>query len=308
MESGTEGEFDLIARFFSGLDRGFAVSLGNGDDAAVLEPPEGEQIVTSTDTMVCGVHFPTGADAHLIAYRAVAAATSDLAAMGATPLACLLSLVIDKADSRWLDDFRQGLSRAVNAFAIPLVGGDLARGPLTITIQVLGSVPRGAGLTRGGAGVGDLLCVSGTLGGAAAGLAVCQGKLELPANAADAVLDRFWKPRPALALGAALRGVASAAIDISDGLLSDAGHLASASGLAVKVRSDLVPLLPELRDYVPREQALLWGLTGGEDFELCFALPAGMPVPAGCVTVGQFQEGKGVSCDMAIDQIGYRHF
>ncbi|MEM6484276.1 MAG: thiamine-phosphate kinase [Pseudomonadota bacterium] len=308
MESGTEGEFDLIARFFSGLDRGFAVSLGNGDDAAVIEPPRGEQIVTSTDTMVCGVHFPADGAAHLIAYRAVAAATSDLAAMGAAPLACLLSLALDNADSQWLGDFRRGLSRAVKAFSLPLVGGDLARGPLTITIQVLGSVPRGTSLTRGGAGVGDLLCVSGTLGGAAAGLAVCQGTLELPPNARDALLDRFWRPRPALELGASLRGVARAAIDVSDGLLSDAGHLASASGLAVKIRSDLVPLSPELTKYVSRKQALLWGLTGGEDFELCFALPANLPVPDGCVTVGQFQEGEGVNCDMAFEQPGYRHF
>jgi thiamine-monophosphate kinase len=262
----------------------------------------------STDTSAEGVHFPVASCPAAVAYRAVAAAVSDLAAMGAGPLAMTLAISLPEARAAWLDALRAGLREAVHAFSLPLVGGDTTRGPLALTVTVLGCVPAGTALRRDAARPGDRLCVSGTLGDSAAGLASLRGELEESAALA-ALRERFWRPQPRLDLGRDLRGVAGAAIDVSDGLLADAAHLAAASGVRLEVRADALPLSPALRSAVSHAQAREWALSGGEDYELCFTLPPGAPLPAGCSVIGSVEAGSGVGCDLPPGGAGgYRHF
>ena len=303
------GEFELIYRYFSSFGRGDAVELGVGDDCAILRIEPGERIVTSVDTMVAGRHFPDGAFPEDIGYRAVAAATSDLAAMGARPLGMTLALTMPDADDLWLHAFSEGVGQAARAFELPLVGGDTTRGPLTISVQVMGAVPADQVLLRSGARPGDRVCVSGTLGDAAAGLALETGGLSVSLENAEYLASRFHRPMPRLALGRQLLGLATACIDISDGLLADAGHVASASGVRIAIEADWLPLSPALLALEDRDQALRWALAGGDDYELCFTLPEGQPVPDGCAAVGAVLEGEGVSCDVDPGEGGgYRHF
>jgi thiamine-monophosphate kinase len=303
------GEFRLIADYLAGLDRGAGVVLGNGDDAAVLDLARGEQLVVSTDLALPGVHFPLAAPWNLAAFRAVACAASDLAAMGARPLAMTLNLVLPDDDAARLAALRRGLEDAAQQMQLPLVGGDLVRGPLSLGVQVLGAVPAGLALTRAGARPGDGLYVSGIPGEAAAGLAAVQGRLPDLAAALRAHLERrFWRPEPAFALGMALRGRATAAIDVSDGLLADAAHLARASGVALRIAADALPLPAEWQSFADREQQLRWALSGGDDYLLCFTLPEGEEPPPGCTRIGQVEAGEGVYCDYQTEDDGYRHF
>jgi len=306
--SDSGGEFSLISRYLKNLDGGDAVALGNGDDAAVLCLESCEQLAVSVDSMLDGVHFPRGSSAERVAYRAVAAAASDLAAMGARPLGMTLALSLPEANGEWMASCRCGLAASVEDFLLPLVGGDLTRGPLALTVQVMGAVAKGGAITRGGAAAGDSLYVSGCLGEAAAGLAVLEGRLAADAATADLLRDRFWRPRPALALGRQLCGAATAAIDISDGLLADARHIAEASAVKLSIRSDLLPISQALLAVVSREQALRWALTGGEDYLLCFTLPDGASCPEGCTRIGGVEAGSGVYCDDVEISGGYQHF
>jgi thiamine-monophosphate kinase len=302
-------EFGLIYRYFSSLGRGAAVDLSVGDDCAILRLEAGERLATSVDTMVAGVHFPGDAFPEDTGFRAVAAAASDLAAMGARPLGMTLALTLPQADEFWLHAFSEGVAAAVSAFALPLVGGDITRGPLTIAVQVLGALPPDRALLRGGARVGDAVCVSGTLGDAAAALAFLRGEWQPQPQAGEFLLQRFNRPCPPLALGRALLGRATAAIDISDGLLADAGHVAAASGVKIRVEPQLLPLSPALASCPDREAALRWALCGGDDYELCFTLPPGEQVPEGCSRIGEVQAGAGVECGLALDYPpGYQHF
>jgi thiamine-monophosphate kinase len=303
-------EFSLIARYFSSLGGGPAVDLSVGDDCAILRLGDNERLATSVDTMLSGVHFPEDAFPEDIGYRAVAAAVSDLAAMGARPLGMTLALTLPEADDFWLNTFSQGLAAAVKDFAMPLVGGDTTRGPLTITVQVMGALPTGQGLLRTGASVGDTLYVSGNPGDAAAALAFLNDEWQPQPEHAEYLLQRFYRPSPRLHLGQALLDTgATAAIDVSDGLLADAGHIAAASGVRIVIEPDLLPLSEPLQVYPERRQALLWALTGGDDYELCFTLPAGTPVPDGCTRIGQICAGEGVDCGVDVDTAsGYRHF
>jgi len=302
-------EFSLIYRYFSDLGRGDAVDLSVGDDCAILRLAEGERLATSVDTMVAGVHFPADSFPEDIGFRAVAAAASDLAAMGARPLGMTVALTLPETDELWLNAFSQGLAAAVAEYRLPLVGGDTTRGPLTISVQVLGALPMDQALLRSGARVGDEVCVSGTLGDAAGALAFLQDKWQPTPEHAEYLLQRFNRPRARLDLGLALLGRASAAIDISDGLLADAGHIAAASGVKMCIQPDLLPLSPALSSHHSPEQILQWALTGGDDYELCFCLPAGVQMPAGCVRIGWVAAGAGVDCGLAIDfPPGYQHF
>ena len=305
---GEAGEFRLIADYLAGLDGGPGVVLGNGDDGAVLALETGEELVVSTDSAAEGVHFPLHADPARAAYRAVAAAASDLAAMGARPLAMTLSLSVPAPDEAWFAACRRGLAEAVRVFSLPLVGGDLVRAPRLLAVQVLGAVPAGRALRRAGARPGDDLFVSGCLGGSAAGLALLRGELAAVAQDRAELLGQFWRPRPCLALGQALRGRATAAIDVSDGLLADAAHLARASGVALHIESGALPLCAALKRCTDRARALRWALAGGEDYVLCFTLPAGEAAPEGCVRIGHVADGVGVHCDVAVDDPGFRHF
>ena len=302
-------EFSLISRYFSDLGRGAAVDLSVGDDCAILRLGAGERLATSVDTMVAGVHFAADSFPEDIGFRAVSAAASDLAAMGARPLGMTIALTLPEADELWLNAFSQGLAAAVSDFGLPLVGGDTTRGPLTISVQVLGALPMDQALLRSGARVGEEVYVSGTLGDAAGALAFLQDKWRPTPEHAEYLLDRFNRPRTRIDLGMELLGRASAAIDISDGLLADAGHMAAASGVKICIETDLLPLSPALSSHHSREQILQWALTGGDDYELCFCLPAGALVPTGCTRIGRIEQGAGVDCGLAIDiPPGYQHF
>ena len=302
-------EFTLIYRYFSALGRGDAVDLSVGDDCAILRLPEGERLATSVDSMVAGVHFPEDSFPEDIGFRAVSVAASDLAAMGARPLAMTLALTLPEADELWLHAFSQGLASAVSEYQLPLVGGDTTRGPLTITVQVMGALPMNQALLRGGARVGDEVYVSGTLGDAAGALAFLQGEWQPGPDNAEYLLDRFNRPRARIALGRELLGHATAAIDMSDGLLADAGHIAAASGVKIRIEPDLLPLSPALSSHESPEQVTRWALAGGDDYELCFCLPAGEAAPAGCTRIGLVTAGQGVDCGLDIDiPTGYQHF
>ena len=304
----SDSEFDLIQDFFAGLDQGASVRLGIGDDAAALSLPDGHLLHISTDTAVEGVHFLASLLPADVAYRSVMAAASDLAAMGATPEALLLALTLPEADRVWLEDFSRGLAEVSREIGAPLVGGDTTRGPLSLTVTVLGSTPADRYLTRAGAQPGDRLCVSGTLGDAAAGLAVLSGELAVDESAAAFLTTRYTRPSARLALGQALRDCATSCIDLSDGLLADAAHIASASGVGLEIDSALLPLSQALRASADLDQSLDWALAGGDDYELLFTLPDNMPLPDGCTEMGRVVAGSGISCDRTPERIGYDHF
>jgi len=267
-------EFALIERYFRrcGAHR-TDVRLGVGDDAALLAVPGGSELVAAIDTLVAGVHFPHGSPAASIGHRALAVNLSDLAAMGARPAWALLALTLPEADESWLEEFATGFNDLARAHGVALVGGDTTRGPLCISVQLLGHVPTGEALTRGGGNVGDLLFVSGTCGDAAAGLAIEQGQLETEPEPRASLRERFLWPTPRVALGERLRGLASACIDVSDGLLGDAARLASASQAGAELGWADVPLSQPLLEVLGEEHARELALGGGDDYELCFAVP-----------------------------------
>jgi thiamine-monophosphate kinase len=266
-------ESELIARYFRscGAQRR-DVALGVGDDAALIEAPPGAQLVATTDTLVAGVHFPPSVPAAAVGHRALAVNLSDLAAMGARPAWALLALTLPAAEERWLEEFAAGLGSLARAHDVALVGGDTTRGPLTITVQLLGQVPNGRALTRAGGRAGDLLYVSGSPGDAGAGLALEQGRLSAPAEAATWLRERFLLPTPRVALGERLRDYARACIDVSDGLLGDAGKLASASGVGLEISFAQLPVSRALVQVLGAEAARELALTGGDDYELLFAV------------------------------------
>ena len=302
-------EFTLIYRYFSALGRGDAVELSVGDDCAILRLAAGERLATSVDTMVEGVHFPADTFPEDIGFRAVSAAASDLAAMGARPVGMTLALTLPEADELWLHTFSQGIAAASKAFQLPLVGGDTTCGPLTITVQVLGALPSGEALMRSNARVGDSLYVSGTLGDAAAALAVLAGEWQPSPEHSEYLLDRFNRPRARLDLGRKLLGSANAAIDISDGLLADAQHIAAASGVKLCIDPQRLPLSQALLSHPSIDQVRQWALTGGDDYELCFCLPVGEDVPEGCTLIGEVELGSGVLCGNEPYTVsGYQHF
>ncbi len=304
------GEFELIARYFSAFGRGPGVTLGVGDDAAILSVPEGCELVTSIDTLVEGVHFPEDAFPEDVGYRCVAVAASDLAAMGARPLAMTLSLTLPEAEDLWLHTFSEGIGQASTAFRLPLVGGDTTRGACVISVQVFGTIERGRAVLRGGAQPGDGVYVSGTLGDAAAGLAILQSRWQAEPEHAEYLFGRYYRPTPQLILGERLPGTASAAIDVSDGLLQDLGHIAAASGCAIEIQSDDLPLSEALRSHPERRQQLAWALGGGDDYELCITVPADRVAPSGFTRIGAVSPGEGVRCDVDVDpgRAGYTHF
>ena len=302
-------EFALIDRFFSGLDAGAAVRLGVGDDAAVLSLPEGHALHTSIDTAAEGVHFLPGMSPADIAFRSVMAAASDLAAMGAAPAGMLLALTMPSVDEDWLTAFVDGLKDASEQTGLPLVGGDTTRGSLSVSVTVMGSTPPAAYLKRSGAREGDRVCVSGTLGDAAAGLAALRGDLSISDSMVfNALVGRFSRPKARLTLGESLRTVASAAIDVSDGLLADAAHMADASAVAIDIDCHRLPLSGALRALPDQGQSLQWALSGGDDYELLFTLPPDSTVPDGCTDIDRVVAGSGVSCAVTPQQSGHDHF
>jgi thiamine-monophosphate kinase len=268
-------EFELIDRYFSRLGAARAdVLLGVGDDAAILRPPADADLAASVDTIVCGRHFPEGSDARSIGHRALAVNLSDLAAMGARPAWAMLSLTLPRAEPDWLDGFAGGFGDLARAHEVMLVGGDTTAGPLAVSVQIMGHVPRGMALRRAGGREGDLLAVTGTLGDAGAGLALAMSVLATDdAAAAGELRRRFEYPTPRVEFGLAARGLASAAIDLSDGLAGDLPKLAAASGLGAQVDVDRLPLSRALSAVAGAQRALDFALGGGDDYELLLAVP-----------------------------------
>lgn len=312
------GEFELIERFFSrpGAERQDVV-LGVGDDAAVVRVPPGDELIAAVDTIVSGVHFPPDLTPELIGYRALAVNLSDMAAMGAAPAWCTLSVTLPAAEERWLKGFSEGFLELAASHRVALIGGDTTSGPLTIAVQILGLAPEGAAIRRSGAKVGDAIFVSGFVGDAAAGLALLG---VLPED--DYLLQRFLKPMPRVELGLALRGIASAAIDVSDGLLADLGKLAAASRVGARLELDDLPLSAALLRSVGAEAAQRYALNGGDDYELCFTVPPGQigelqrraqETGTPCRRIGTIEEKGSVRCYsggqlLDVPQAGFDHF
>jgi thiamine-monophosphate kinase len=266
-------ESELITRYFRacGAQRR-DVALGVGDDAALIECPPGAQLVETTDTLVAGLHFPLSVPAAAIGHRALAVNLSDLAAMGARPAWALLALTLPAAEEAWLEEFAAGLGSLARSHEVALVGGDTTRGPLCVTVQLLGHVPHGRALTRAGGRAGDLVFVSGSPGDAGAGLAIEQGRLSAPPAAAPYLRERFLWPTPRVALGERLREYARACIDVSDGLLGDAGKLAAASGVGLEIFFAELPVSRPLVEALGADAARELALTAGDDYELVFAV------------------------------------
>jgi thiamine-monophosphate kinase len=316
------GEFELIRNYFAAApcaQPGEGVALGIGDDCALLSVAAGEQLAISTDTLVAGVHFPDVCDPFLLGQRALGVSASDLAAMGANPIAFTLALTLPDVSADWLQAFARGLNDMAQGCSMRLIGGDTTRGPLSLTVTVFGSVPSGKALTRGGAQVGDLLCVGGPLGDGAGALPLVLNQRSTEASTTQALLARYWSPQPQFELGLALRGKATAALDISDGLLADCGHIALASGVRLLVERDKVPMSDALKAFFDPDEALNAALSGGDDYRLAFTLPpsrladllaAGQPV----FVIGQVVEGRGVALidehgqDVTPLTRGYQHF
>jgi len=318
-------EFDLIDRIVSELGpatHGKAVVAGPGDDCAQVMVAPGFDLVSSIDTFVENRHFPAHASGDLVGYRAMVVNLSDLAAMGAQPSHALLAMTLPDIDTDWIDAFCQGVRKACIQFSCPLVGGNITRGPLSISVSVHGLVDKVASMMRSGAKPGELLCVTGSVGGA--GLALAHPRFEedwslqrledLPADDDCLPIRQYYMPQPRLALGQKLVGLVSAAIDVSDGLVADAGHLAKASVVSLAIQLENVPCFPGTEV----ERAIVTG----DDYELCFtvaeelfekvrliALKQNIPVQV----IGRVESGNGVRLYLhgnrvTIDEKGYQHF
>ena len=303
-------EFALIRRYFTRAARSGEVIVGVGDDGAVLAPGRGTQQVQVIDTLVEGVHLPPGMQAADIGYRVVAVNLSDVAAMGATPRWMTLALTLSDQDEHWVEGFASGLFEAAAEHGVELIGGDTTRGDVVVaTVHVTGEVEDGKALLRSGAQVGDTVYVSGTPGDAAAGLT--QFGVSLPNSY---LVRRFLRPTPRVGLGRALAGVASACIDISDGLVGDLAKLCESSGVGAVIEIDDVPLSPELLDAFARDEAIEFALTGGDDYELCFtAQPDAIADLENIAAIGRITDSGKVVCRrggeiVEVDDSGYRHF
>ncbi len=271
--AGTLGEFELIDRFFARPARAADVSLGVGDDAALIAPTPGCELAFSTDMLVAGRHFHIDVDVARLGHKTLAVNLSDMAAMGAKPRFALLACALPDNDPAWLADFARGFFALADRYDVELIGGDTTRGPLNLCVTVIGEVPRSQALTRAGAQPGDDIYVSGEIGGAALALAAIAGRTGVPDAAFAAARRRLELPVPRIELGVALRGLATAALDISDGLTGDLGHIIERSGSGASIDLDRLPAAPHLVTMLKgneRELALECMLAGGDDYELCF--------------------------------------
>ena len=316
-------EFDLIQRFFTRPTPG--ATLGVGDDAALLRVGDGMELAVSTDMLVSGTHFLPDTDPFLLGHKTLAVNLSDLAAMGASPRWATLALSLPNADERWLQQFSAGFFALAAEHGVELIGGDTTRGPLNLCVTIMGEVPWGEALLRSGAQAGDDIWVSGSLGVAALGLAQLQGKVALPEEVRIACLAALQRPQPRIALGLALRGIANSAIDVSDGLIADLGHILECSGMAAEVQYDR---LPAASFFASSGQALdelaqHCVLSGGDDYELCFTAAAARRDEIAALStrlhlplsrIGQIVSGRGCKvCApdgtvMTIKEAGYDHF
>ena len=314
-------EFDLIARHFT-RPAANAV-LGVGDDCALVDITNGMDLAVSTDTMVSGTHFFPDVDPENLGHKALAVNLSDIAAMGAMPYWAMLALTVPSVDHEWLAAFAKGFFDLASEYNVSLIGGDTTRGPLTLTVTIMGEVPAGAALRRSGAKAGNDVWVSGNVGDAALAVAHRHGKLVLSESDYHEAVMRLYEPTPRVALGQALRGMATAAIDISDGLLADLGHICRLSGTGATVDLQSIPVSAIGAKHFESAAGREAVLAGGDDYELCFtAAPnsrdsiaeladvLGIPI----TRIGQVKRGKGVSAigpdgkAVKVDGRGYDHF
>lgn len=320
-------EFDLIEliRRHTAQPRD-DVRLGIGDDAALLAVPAGQELAVAIDTLVEGVHFPRRTAAADVGWKALAVNLSDLAAMGASPAWALLALTLPEADSAFVEGFIEGFAKLAQPHRLALVGGDTTRGPLCISVAVHGFVPPGRALTRAGARVGDAVLVTGTLGDAAAGLHALQQPTrgdDHRAGLREFLIERLNRPTPRLAAGTALRGQASACVDISDGLLADLAHICTASEVGAEIEAAWLPRSSALLHLHDETTALHFALSGGDDYELCFTVPATRlaevqadlgRLGCGVTKIGRIVEGHGVRVRgsdgawLTTDRSGWEHF
>ncbi|MDO9052728.1 MAG: thiamine-phosphate kinase [Gallionella sp.] len=265
-------EFDLIKRYFTRDTPG--ALLGVGDDAALLQPSAGRVLAVSSDMLVCGTHFYADADPYLLGHKTLAVNLSDLAAMGAVPRWATLAIAMPGVDEVWLAQFSAGFFALAEAHGVELVGGDTTRGPLNLCVTIFGEVQAAQALRRGGAQSGDEIWVSGELGNAALALAHLQGRVVLPEDDFAVCASALYQPQPRVALGLALLGLATSAIDVSDGLLADLGHILECSQLGAVLDVAAVPVSTVLRSLIDSPLGRQCALSGGDDYELCFTVPA----------------------------------
>ncbi len=315
-------EFELIRRYFATqFPKRDDVILGIGDDAALCQVPDGMQLAISVDTLVAGVHFPVNTSAEDIGYKALAVNLSDMAAMGATPAWMTLALTCPQTDSQWLTQFTQGLLTLAEQYHVSLIGGDTTRGALTITIQLIGFIPKSSALCRHQAKVGDYIFVTGTLGDAGLGLASIQQQITLSPSIKAHVEQRLNRPIPRIEVGHALRHIANSAIDISDGLLADLGHITTSSSVGAVIELEKLPLSQALRAEISLKQAWQFALTAGDDYELCFTIPAkytellpNILSSEQYTYIGKIENQAGIRCIDAdgqpflLNHKGYQHF
>jgi thiamine-monophosphate kinase len=264
-------EFDLIRRYFT--HRARHAVLGVGDDAALVKVRRGCDLVVSADMLVAGRHFFRDTDPRWLGHKALAVNLSDMAAMGATPRWVTLALALPRADRHWLAEFSRGLMALARRFDVDLIGGDTTRGPLNICVQIMGEVPRGTALRRDGARAGNDIWVSGALGDAALAVAARRRRIRLARDELARCTVKLDRPQPRVALGLALRGIAHSAIDISDGLLADLGHILERSNVAAEIELASIPASAIVRRYLDRVAGCSALLAGGDDYELCFSAP-----------------------------------
>jgi len=297
-------EFQLIREFFSACGARPDVVLGVGDDCALLRPPVGMELAVTTDTLVEGVHFFPDAEPVALGHKTLAVSLSDLAAMGAQPAWIVLALTLPDSDRRWIEGFSRGFAGLAGELGVQLVGGDTTRGPRSITVQALGFCEPGRALRRSGARPGDQIYVTGTLGDAGLALLAAQGLPLSPVCLAE-VRERLDRPTPRVAAGLALRGLARAAIDISDGLAADLGHILESSGLGANIDLARLPLTDPVAQYVQRTGDWSIPLSAGDDYELCCVLPPqlvghaeGLQARIGCrfTRIGEIERQLGLRC------------
>ena len=315
-------EFDLINQYFKpACTSRNDVVLGIGDDCALLSPVAGKQLAVSTDTLIAGVHFPENTQAVDIGYKSLAVNLSDLAAMGADPAWVSLAISLPEENHQWLQEFMQGFSLLANSHDISLIGGDTTHGPLSVTISVTGYIEPDKALKRSRAKVGDLIYTTGFIGDAAAGLSLVLNDIQ-PQSYSQYLIERLNRPTPRIAAGQVLKKYSVAAIDVSDGLLADLGHICKASNAGAEINLHNIPLSKELTGYYREKPEWHKILNAGDDYELCFTCPVEsenmmladmQAIDMSVSKIGRVISKRGISCllnneILDIQPSGYNHF
>ena len=315
-------EFDFIRRYLNRQQSDNEVLLGIGDDAAIVHPQSGFDLCFSSDLLLSERHFFKDVAPADLAHKVLAVNISDMAAMGANPRWALLSVALPKLDPDWLSQFCDSLFSLANRFGVTLIGGDTTKGELIFNVTIVGELPRGQGLLRSSAKIGDDIWVSGNVGSAAAALAQLRGKITLPEQIQNQCMQALLKPEPRVTLGQALLSIAHAAQDISDGLAQDIGHILEASGVGAEIDVNCLPVLTELKRAMPDYLWQQWALAGGDDYELVFTAPRDRrdeiltaariaQTPVSCI--GSINNGNRLAiysngCELTLTSLGYDHF